>query len=108
MGGEEDSYNQFQDSQQSIPAQNFGSEFVNQLRDVILETMEERLQKFKQDMGHQHQSEGEFEFGHESETHGTQQEVTQEDRAVNRVWKDVSRHNPDTFEVGRQPEVAEE
>ena len=77
MGGEEDSYNQFQDSQQSIPAQNFGSEFVNQLRDVILETMEERLQKFKQDMGHQHQSEGEFEFGHESETHGTQQEVTQ-------------------------------
>ena len=108
--------------QQSSSVPNLGTgPFFNQFRDMMIEAMDERLQKFKEDWMQENQ--GGREVGNESddvnhderEVEGEENDeflgtrvARPEDLAVDRIWKSVARHNPGTFCGGRQPEVAEE
>ena len=105
-------------TQQSSPVP---EPFLNQFRDMMIEAMDERLQKFKEDWMQENQGgrevgnenddgnhdERELEDEENDEFLGTRV-VRPEDLAVDEIWKNVARHNLGTFCGGHQPEVAEE
>ena len=99
-------------TQQSSPVP---EPFLNQFRDMMIEAMDERLQKFKEDWMRENQgerevrnessdvnqSEREVENESDIELQAARGIVRPEDLAVNEIWKEVARHNPRTFGGGR-------
>ena len=96
-------------SQQSIPTANAGADaFLAQFKDMMIGAMDAKLQQFKEDWVRENQREREVGNDDEEEFQMGQEVNRPGDVSFGVVWKDVSRHNPGTFNGGRQAEAAEE